>query len=239
MILISDVIGQALKESGVYAADGQQIPANFYTTGLSCLNKTIEELNGNAAYGFGESLIEIPVTDYTLTIKPYTTTENEIIASGGTIDVTNRVTSVELLYAPTVIYNGYELTLEPFSEVVKERSEGCLDKFAFILKPDCSVVEFNAIPNDTIKIVHNIPITIDSDPFGYVNIPKSFDNFLITKVSEKLAIRYQFTETASIMAQIGERAGKMAANSVTSRKPINHDVCSRLNKYRTTGRRIV
>lgn len=232
MALIADIIAKALKDAGVYVTEGESVPGDYYNPSLSMLRDIISELNTQSAIQFGQRMDVVSVTGNKLTFKEITEDEQDIIDGGGSVDLTDRMTDFVPIVNPVAYYDGHHLDYISLRDLAdRNDSSSCVSCYAFNVGEDYSELIFNAPVGGSVKIIRNVPITIDDEPYGEVHIPKSFVLYLVTRLSEAIAIRYQLTDTASIFAQKADRTGNILANNNTSRRPINRNLMDGLNRF--------
>lgn len=231
MALIASIIKKALKDTGIYLTEGDSIPSDYFNPTLEMLRDVIAELNTQTAIIFSQQSDNVSVTGNKLKFKKYTESEQAIIDGGGTVDITDRLVDFVPLSNPLVYSNGYHLDFVSYRDLLDRSSENCTC-YTFNVGHDFSEIIFNANVAGTITILRNVPIEIDNEPYGEVHIPDSYVHYLVTKLAESVAIRYQFTETASIFAQKGERTGNILANNNVNRRPVNINLMAGLNKFR-------
>lgn len=234
MALIASIIKKALKDTGIYLTEGDSIPSDYFNPTLEMLRDVIAELNTQTAIIFSQQSDNVSVTGNKLKFKKYTESEQAIIDGGGTVDITDRLVDFVPLSNPLVYSNGYHLDFVSYRDLLDRSSETCTC-YTFNVGHDFSEIIFNANVAGTITILRNVPIEIDNEPYGEVHIPDSYVHYLVTKLAESVAIRYQFTETASIFAQKGERTGNILANNNVNRRPVNINLMAGLNKFRKYG----
>lgn len=234
MSKIAHIIKKALKDTGIYVSEGDSVPADYYNPTFEMLKDVIAELNTQSAITFSQQNDDIVVEGNKLTFKKYTEAEQAIIDGGGTVDITDRMVDFVPLTNPIVYNKGYHLDFVSYRDLIDRKSD-CLECYAFNLGTDYSELIFNANVGGDLSILRNIPIDIDDEPYGDVHVPDAYVHYLVTKLSESVAIRYQFMETASIFAQKGERTGNILAQSNTSKRPVKLNLLAGLNRYRRYG----
>lgn len=235
MAFISHIIKKALKDTGIYCSEADSVPADYYNPTFEMLNDVIAELNTQSAIIFSQQSDIVSVVGNKLTFKKYTEAEQAIIDGGGTVDITDRLVDFVPITNPIVYIDGFHLDFVSYRDLIDRQTESCVTCYTFNLGKDYSEIIFNGNVANTITLLRNVPIEIDDEPFGEVHIPDSFVHYLVTKLAESVAIRYQFTETASIFAQKGERTGNILANNNVSRRPVNRNLITGLNKFRKYG----
>ena len=231
MAMTSHVIKMALKDAGLYVSEGDSVPADYLNPVLEILRNIIAELNTQSAISFEQKSDTYTVSSDKLTFKPYTEGELETIAGGGAVDITDRFIDFIPLVNPTVYSNGYHLECVSYRDLIDRRNEGSCSCYCFNVTSASSELIFNAIAG-SITLLRNVPIAIDDEPYGEIHIPHAFVHYLTTKLTEAVAIRYQFHETASIFAQKGERTGDILARNNVSRRPIKLNLMAGLNRFR-------
>lgn len=234
MALIANIVKKALKDVGIFVSEGDSVPADYYNPTVDMLRDVIAELNTQTAIIFSQQVDEIYVGGNKLTFKKYTEAEQAIIDGGGAVDITDRMVDFVPVTNPIVFSDGVHLDYISYRDLL-DRDGTTLSAYAFNIASDSSELVFNAPVGGTIKVLRNVPIEIDDEPHGSVYIPDSYVHFLVTKLSESVAIRYQFTEVASIFAQKGDRTGGILANNNTSRRPVKRNLLAGLNKFRKYG----
>lgn len=234
MALIAHIIKKALKDTGIYVSEGDSVPADYFNPTLDMLRDVIAELNTQTAIIFSQQSDTVNVAGDKLTFKVYTEAEQAIIDGGGTVDITDRLVDFVPVTNPIVYLNGYHLDYVSYRDLM-DRTGGSASCYTFNIGKDYSEIIFNSNVSGEIKILRNVPIEIDDEPYGEVHVPDSYVHYIVTKLSESVAIRYQFTETASIFAQKGDRTGNILANNNTSRKPVNRNLIAGLNRFRKYG----
>ena len=234
MALISHIVKKALKDTGIYVSEGDSVPADYFNPTVDMLRDVIAELNTQTAIIFSQQNDTVNVTGNKLTFKKYTEAEQAIIDGGGTVNITDRLVDFVPITNPIVYFNGYHLDYISYRDLI-DRECDTLTAYTFNIGTDYSEIIFNANVAGSIQILRNIPIEIDDEPYGEVHVPNAYVHFIVTKLSESVAIRYQFTETASIFAQKSDRAGNILANNNTSRKPVNRNLIAGLYRFRKYG----
>lgn len=236
MALISHIIKKSLKDVGVYVSEGDSVPADLFNPTLEMLRDLIAELNSQTAIQFEQSNDDTYVQGNKLTFKEYTEAEQAIIDGGGTVDITDRLVDFVPITNPVVFKDGFHLDFVSYRDLLDRRDSTSVSCYAFNLGKDYSELIFNVPVGGTISILRSVPIVIDDEPFGEVHIPDAYVHYIVTRLSEMVAIRYQFTETASIFAQKGERTGNILANNVASRKVVvKRNLVTGLNRFRRYG----
>ena len=104
-----------------------------------------------------------------------------------------------------------------------------------------STYAFNVTPTEsqavlpksgvTVRIVRNIPITIDEDSFGYVHVDPSFKMYIANKLAEELAIEYKFTEELEIYEKKASDSRMKITRSNAQWNPQYHDFWAGINKF--------
>lgn len=231
MAQIAQLIKKALKDTGIFISEGDSIEADYFNPTLEMLRDVVAELNTQTAIIFSQQSDVVKVTGNKLTFKKYTEAEQAIIDGGGTVDITDRLVDFVPLSNPIVYSDGYHLDFVSYRDLL-DKSSDTLSCYTFNVGKDFSEIIFNANVAGSITILRNVPIEIDDEPYGEVHIPDSYVHYLVTRLAESVAIRYQFTDTASIFAQKGERTGNILANNNVNRKPVNRNLIAGLNKFR-------
>lgn len=232
MANIASIVKKALKDTGIYVSEGDSVPGDYYIPAVEMLRDVISELNTQSAIQFSQSSTIVEVTGNKLTFKKYTEEELAIIAAGGTVDITDRLVDFVPLINPIVYINGSHLDFVSYRDILDCSQAGIVTCYTFNVGKDYSEIIFNGNVSGLVTILRTVPIEIDDEPFGEVHIPDAFVHFLVTKLAESVAIRYQFSETASIFAQKADRTGNILANNNTSRRPINRNLIAGLNRFR-------
>ena len=226
----AQIIKKSLKDVGLIISETETVPGEYYAPAFEILKDLIAELNTQSAIIFSQQSDVVNVGSNKLTFKPLNETEQSIIDGGGTVDLTGRLIDFIPLTNPIVYYKGSLLDYASYRDVLNAQTSHVVC-YTFNITEDCSEIIFNA-PVDTITLLRNVPIVIDDEPYGDVHIPKAYEHFLITKLSEALAIRYQFAESASMFAQKAERTGNVLAINATSRRPVRRNLIAGLNRFK-------
>ena len=231
----SNIIKKALKDTGVFASEGNAVDGEYYTPCLELLHDVVAELNTQSAIQFSQQSDVVDVAGNKLTFKKLTQDEKDIIAGGGTVDLTDRMVDFVPLINPIVYKDGNHLDFLSYRDILDRSHTSILSAYTFNIGDDYSEIIFNANVASPITILRTVPIEMDDEPYGEVHIPDAFVHFLVTKLAESIAIRYQFTETASIFAQKADRTGNILANNNVSRRPVNRNLIAGLNRFRRYG----
>jgi hypothetical protein len=231
---IAHIIRQAAQQTGVYTAEGDAVPGDIYAPMFEMLVDIVRELNTQNAISFGKGMIDLAVSGRKITFKPYTTAEQAIIDGGGSVDITDRVVTITPDIAPAIYLQNNPLLMLSYVEIIKYKSDSSPEFYAFNRLIDSAEILLNAPGGgENFTIAYNIPITIDSEPFGDVQIPPTFDRFLIAKLVEAAAGHYQFQETQAIARMRVSDLGAGLATNNTANAPISADRWGALNRYRT------
>lgn len=226
----AQIIKKSLKDVGLIISETETVPGEYYAPAFEILKDLIAELNTQSAIIFSQQSDVVDVGSNKLIFKPLNEAEQSIIDGGGTVDLTGRLIDFIPLTNPIVYYKGSLLDYASYRDVLNAQTSHVVC-YTFNITEDCSEIIFNA-PVDTITLLRNVPIAIDDEPYGDVHIPKAYEHFLITKLSEALAIRYQFAESASMFAQKAERTGNVLAINATSRRPVRRNLIAGLNRFK-------
>lgn len=226
----AQIIKKSLKDVGLIISETETVPGEYYAPAFEILKDLIAELNTQSAIIFSQQSDVVSVGSNKLIFKPLNETEQSIIDGGGTVDLTGRLIDFIPLTNPIVYYKGSVLDYASYRDLLNMPTSHVMC-YAFNIAEDYSEIIFNA-PVDSITLLRNVPIVIDDEPYGDVHIPKAYEHFLITKLSEALAIRYQFAESASMFAQKAERTGNILATNATSRRPVRRNLMAGLNKFK-------
>lgn len=232
MALTSHIIKKALKDTGIYVSEGDSVPGDYYNPCFDLLKDLVSELNSQTAIQFEQQVDNYAMAGYKLTFKEYTEEERAIITSGGTVDITDRFVDFVPITLPKVYINGYHLEHISYRDLLDRLSDSIPEYYAFNIGNDYSELIFNAPVANTITLLRNVPIRLDEEPFGNLYVPDAYVHYIVTRLSEMVAIRYQFMETASIFAQKGEKTGNILTNNNASRKPVKRNLVTGLNKFR-------
>lgn len=237
MAMIAHVIKKSLKDVGVYCSEGDSVPADLFNPALEMLRDIIAEINSQSAIQFEQSSDVVNVTGNKLIFKKYTEAEQAIIDGGGTIDITDRLVDFVPINNPIVYKDGFHLDFVSYRDLLDRQDATAVTCYAFNIGKDYSELIFNVPVGGLITVLRSVPIEIDDEPFGEVHIPDAYVHYLVTRLSESVAIRYQFTETASIFAQKSERTGNILANNVASRKVVvKRNLITGLNRFSRYGK---
>lgn len=235
MALIAHIVKKALKDTGIYVSEGDSVPADYFNPTVEMLRDVISELNTQSAIQFSQQSDVVEVKGNKLTFKKYTEAEQAIINGGGTVDITDRMVDFVPLINPTVYVDAYHLDFVSYRDILDRQVADTVTCYTFNVGKDYSEIIFNGNVAGTVTLLRTVPIEIDDEPYGEVHIPDAFVHFLVTKLAESVAIRYQFTDTASIFAQKAERTGNILANNNVSRRPVNRNLIAGLNRFRRYG----
>ena len=230
MLLISEIIEEAVKDVGIYKSAGSSVPGKHYNTALRKLRSIISELNLQSDIAFGVEETEANVTGDRIRFKPLTEAEQAIIDGGGTIDTTDRLTDFKPVTAPVIFIDGVQLRLVNYKDIITYRKLNEVSTYAFNVTPTESQVVFPK-GGITVRIVRNIPITIDEDSFGYVHVDPSFKMYLANKLAEELAIEYKFTEELDIYEKKANDSRMKITRSNAQWNPQYHDFWAGINKF--------
>lgn len=230
MILISAIIEDALKDTGLYKAEGKNIGGAKYQEALRKLRIIVDELNLQSTVAFGSQEDIIQLTNNKVIFKPLTEQENEIINAGGTVDLTDRLTDFKPKIAPVVYYKGNALRLVTYKDLVNLRSVPETIAYTFNITPTESQVILNK-GNVELTIVRAIPITVDAESYGYVHVDESFQSFLSNKLAEELAITYKLIDELETHKSRARESKQSITVTTSSFKPQYHDFWAGINKF--------
>lgn len=232
MALTSHIIAKALKDTGIYVSEGNSIPGDYYFPCFELLKDLVAELNSQTAIQFEQQVDNYDMSGSKLTFKKYTDEELEIITSGGSIDITDRFIDFVPLTTPKVYIDGYHLEYISYRDLLDRMFDDMPEFYTFNVGNDYSELVFNAPVSSTITLLRTVPIRIDDEPYGNLYVPDAYVHYIVIRLSEMVATRYQFTETALIFAQKSEKTGNILTNNNTSRKPVKRNLAAGLNKFR-------
>lgn len=234
MASITHIIKSALKDAGIYLSEGDSVPADYLNPCFDILKNVINELNAQTSIIFSQKRDDVNVVGDKLTFKKYTEDEQAIIDGGGSVDITDRLIDFVPCTNPVVYYNGYHLNFVSYRDLIDNASSE-LCAYTFNVDYDSSEIIFNAPVCGQISILRNVPIEMDEEPFGDLYVPKPYEHYIITKLTEAVALRFQDKEGASIYAQKADKKETTLANNNTSRKPVKMNLMAGLNKFRKYG----
>lgn len=236
MAKISHIVKKALKNVGIQVSEGDSVPGDIFNPTLGLLRDLIAELNSQSAIQFEQSSSVVPIQGSKLTFKLYTEAEQAIIDGGGTVDITDRLVDFVPINNPVVYIDGFHLEFVSYRDLLDRQEATNATCYAFNVGKDYSEIVFNAPVGGSITLLRSVPIEIDEEPFGEVHIPDSYVTYLVTRLSEAVAIHYQFHDTASVFAQKSERTGNILANNAASRKVVvKRNLTTGLNRFRKYG----
>ena len=229
---IASLVRKALQDSGIYSSESEAVPSDYLIPCIELLRDVVQEANAQSAIVFQQSVTSVNVSSDVLTFKPYTQAEQTIIDGGGTVDITDRIVDF-IPVQPPMAYNTLgRLNRVSMPDLLSFLGDSVVSCYAFNVLSDSAELRFNAPSAGTVTILRSVPIVMDDSPGGDVAVPVSFERYLVTKLAESIAIRYQFTETASIMAQRAQRQGQILADSNASARPLRHNLTKCLDKFR-------
>ena len=230
MILISEIVEEALKDVGIYKQAGASPHGKHYNSALRKLRSIINELNLQSDIAFGVEETNVDVVGDRLRFKPLTEDEQAIIDGGGTIDLTDRLTDFKPTTAPIVYIDGAQLRLVNYKDLIMYRKLNGVNVYAFNVTPTESQIVF---PKGGIKvtIVRNIPITIDDDNFGYVHVDPSFKMYMANKLAEELAIEYKFMDELSVYEKKANDSRMKITRGNATFNPQYHDFWAGIEKF--------
>ena len=232
---IASIVRKALQDTGIYASESESVPADYLIPCVEMLRDVVQEANAQSAIVFQQNVSSKEMVGDVLTFKPYTTAELAIIAGGGSVDITDRMVDFIPVQPPLAYVENGKLTRVSMADLLSFIDSGPVSCYAFNALSDRAELRFNAPVNASVSLLRSVPIVMDESPGGDVNVPPPYERYLVTKLAESIAIRYKFTEEASIMAQRAQRQGKILADVNASVKPIRHDLTTCLNKFRRFG----
>lgn len=220
MAKISHIIRSAVQDIGMTIAEGETVPGDIYKPMFELLGEVVSQLNTQAGLSFSQGMLDTTVSGDRLTFS-------------NTPGV-DTITSVIPIIAPDVITsNSVKLRIVTLTDLYSIPVQVDLEAFAFNRLETESVLYFNRPLNgESIKIIYRAPITIDAAPYGDVQIPNEYVPFLVAKLAEAGAVRFQWHETADAMARKANANAGLLVNNNMSRQPIRHDVYASLNKFR-------
>ena len=230
MILISEIIEEALKDVGIYKHAGSSPHGKDYNSALRKLRSIINELNLQSDIAFGVEETNADVVGDRLRFKPLTDDEKAIIDGGGTVDLTDRLTDFKPTTAPVVYIDDVQLRLVNYKDLIKYRKLNGANVYAFNVTPTEAQIVF---PKGGMKvtIVRNIPITIDEDNFGYVHVDPSFKMYMANKLAEELAIEYKFMDELSIYEKKASDSRMKITRGNATFNPQYHDFWAGIEKF--------
>ena len=229
---ISSLVRKALQDAGIYSSESEAVPSDYLIPCIEMLRDVIQEANSQSAIVFEQSVTSVNVSGDVLTFMPYTDAEQAIIDGGGTVDITDRLVDFIPIQPPIAFNSLGRLNRVSMPDLLSFTSDSVVSCYAFNMLSDRSEIRFNAPSAGTVTVLRSVPIVMDDSPGGDVSVPVAFERYLVTKLAESIAIRYQFTETASIMAQRAQRQGQVLADSNISARPLRHNLAKCLDKFR-------
>lgn len=230
MLLISEIIEEAVKDVGIYKSAGSSVPGKHYNTALRKLRSIIGELNLQSDIAFGVEETELALVGDRVRFKPLTEAEQAIIDAGGTVDLTDRLTDFKPLTAPVLFIDDVQLRLVNYKDIITYRKLNDVSTYAFNVTPTESQA---VLPKGgvTVRIVRNIPITIDEDSFGYVHVDPSFKMYIANKLAEELAIEYKMLDELQMYEKKASDSRMKITRSNAQWNPQYHDFWTGINKF--------
>lgn len=232
MAFTTHIVRKALQNAGIWVSESGEVPGDYLVPCVGMLKDIIAELNAQSAIVFGQEITETVLVGSSLTFKPYTEAELQIIDEGGTVDITDRLVDFIPVQPPTgVTVNESPIRMVSVSDMALLYSASPISAYAFQVSSDSAKMLFDG-EGGIVRFVRNVPITMDEETTGEIHVPPAYDHFLVTKLAEAASLRYQFSESASLFAQKGKALGNALANNVVANRPIPHKTAKNLNRFR-------
>ena len=246
MILKSSIFKNAASKVGLEQAEEEGISGDLFRVCEKISTNICAELNNSKAFSFGEDVKQVSnISSEVVTIKPYTEEELTLIAEVPTyvepytpeqeaniakynalMADNNRITDMVIPIKPPVI-PGYRLV--SYRDLIMDETDDAV--YAYNTKNDSAELVFKKVLS-SFKMLYCIPISVDTEAYGYILIPANYESFFTSKLAVGLAYYFQFHETAKILEIETTRLGNMVADNNTVKRPILNNSIQKLNKYR-------